>query len=87
MSNITIYRTPKSIRGNIGISYVSIDIAFKQREAMDSNFCNDCINCNGCIQCLKCIACNDCDMCTSCVHCNNVHNSSNQYYMTVKHFD
>ena len=54
------YESPKSERGNTGVSYESQQAADDQARQMDANGCSDCSECSGCSRCSGCSGCSGC---------------------------
>jgi hypothetical protein len=80
-NSIMKYESQKTLRGNVGVSYTSQQVADDQANKMDESNCRDCtycinckdcincINCKGCIDCINCEDCTDCTYCAGCIDC------------------
>lgn len=78
----TKFESVKTVKGNIGVSYVSQEAADLQAEMMDKNDCYNCTNCNRCYKCYNCNYCNycyKCYYCNNCTDCNNCDNCTDCY--------
>ncbi len=54
------FYSPKTEKGNVGYSEVSMELAILQAEDMDR------LGCTNCDYCTNCINCTNCDCCTNC---------------------
>ena len=75
----TKFKSVKTVKGNIGGSFVSQEAADLQAEMMDKNYCIDCTNCNYCYNCIDCNNCNYCTDCNNCKSCNYCIDCTNCY--------
>ncbi len=67
--NGTKFISKRSIKGNIGISFISQEDADFKVEQLDNHNCTDCIECSDCFNCTKCTNCYNCTGCIGCVNC------------------
>lgn len=73
------YRSPRTARHNIGISFVSQELADDQAIEMDERGCIACVNCSICRNCRGCFDCSGCTGCTGCHDCHDCRNVLNCY--------
>ena len=57
------FESKVTVKGNIGMSYVSQESANAQAVAMDENGCTGCTDCTGCTGCKYCKYCKGCTDC------------------------
>lgn len=51
------YESPRTEKGNIGVSYISYGKAVEQAKDMDNNGCTNCVDCKYCMDCTGCMDC------------------------------
>jgi hypothetical protein len=60
------YESEKTVRGNIGVSYVSQDAANSQAREMDEGLNSNCVSCLNCSRCTSCVDRVDCSRRSTC---------------------
>ena len=66
------YKSAKTPKGNMGVSFKSQEAADAQAAEMDAGGnrnCSDCSGCSGCTGCTRCSGCSGCSDCSDCSRC------------------
>jgi len=72
-----LYKSAKTEKGNVGISYESQSLADAQAREMDAGNNVNCYDCSNCSDCFNCSNCSDCFNCFNCYNCSDCFNCSN----------